>query len=190
MRHLRLLRFSAATTLVLAFVHWLWLAAPAEAVIVRTQEPPDTTLIRARHALRDVDERAWQAIAFKRVRTEGEDRVLLRLVGFPDVVAFDRDRPLLVDLDPVQSVPLPQDMGRLAADAPTLPNVGQFDITDLATYLPRDRALRITLPLVSGADVLLKIPPYMQREWLSVVDFHLSSGGGQALWLESAAAQN
>lgn len=166
--------------LVLVLASWLWLAEPARAILVQTQEPPDVTLVRSRHALQDADNRGWQAIAFKRVRSSDSDPVLLRLVGFPGAIEFDRERPLLVELDAdTTSILLPPNLGRLAADAPALPNVGQFELTDLcaATHacqdLPRDRALRLMLPLASGEDVLLKIPPYIQREWLTVMDFRL-----------------
>ncbi|MEO1133624.1 MAG: DUF3122 domain-containing protein [Cyanobacteria bacterium J06639_1] len=162
-----------AIALCVLAIAWGCSAPTARAFFVQTQEPPDVTLVRSRHAFQDLDRHSWQAIVFKRVRESGSDRLLLRLVGYPDVVAFDRERPLTVKLDPSSPVYAPQDMGRLAADAPELPNVGQFDITELAQSLPSDRALRIALPLASGADTILRVPPYLQKEWRKVADFHL-----------------
>ena len=64
------------------------------AAIRQLEEAPGQMVYQSRQTLKDQHGNNWQAIAFKRIRADGETNFYLRLVGFPGVAKIDRSQPL------------------------------------------------------------------------------------------------
>ncbi len=138
--------------------------APAIAAIQRLEEAPQQVLVQSRHSLRDDRGRAWQTILFRRVANDTTERIDLRLVGFPEVVAFSHPRDLAIALP--DGTPL-YARDRFADSAPA-PNVGQYDLQSVLPMLPQDRAIVLDLPLTDPTPTRLKIPGAVVWEWQQV----------------------
>ncbi len=150
----------------LVLVLWLGSGAPAIASLHTYHERPGQVTVRSRQSLRDEADRAWQAVAFKRIQGDQLQGLYLRLIGFPGAVQVDRQQPLvLMDLTG-QSWQLPW---ALDSQTQTLPgNVGQFDLQPLLGQLPQARPLELQIPVVGEAAVTCAIAPFIVREWLQV----------------------
>ena len=64
------------------------------AAIRQLEEAPGQMVYQSRQTLKDQHGNNWQAIAFKRIRADGETNFYLRLVDFPGVAKIDRSQPL------------------------------------------------------------------------------------------------
>jgi len=58
------------------------------------KEASGEMVYQARQTLKDQHGNNWQAIAFERIRNDGQTSFFLRLVGFPNVAEIDRSQPL------------------------------------------------------------------------------------------------
>jgi hypothetical protein len=142
---------------------------PTAAAIRQLEEAPGQIVYQSRQTLKDQHGNNWQAIAFKRIRPDGQTSFELRLVGFPGVVEIDRTQPLI----------LTDSLGKTlaAADASNdlftenhrpEPNIGQYDLQPLLPQLQAEIPLKLTLPTLSGEAVRLSIAPSFTQEWQTV----------------------
>lgn len=150
----------------------LWMLAmfvwptPAGASIHVYRERPGQVTVRSRLSLRDYQDRAWQAITFKRTQGDTLQGYYLRLVGFPGVVQIDRQRPVSFIAPTGQQWQL---SWAVDPQAKTLPaNVGQFDLAPLLADLDRPMPLEVQLPLVDDDPAEFAIAPFILQEWLQV----------------------
>lgn len=146
----------------------LWAAGMpvAQASVHVYRERPGQVTVRSRLSLRDFRDRAWQAIAFKRTQGSTLQGYYLRLVGFPEAVAVDRQQPVALFAPTGQSWRLPWAVDPQAKTLP--PNVGQFDLAPLLTDLDNAVPLEVQLPLVGDDPVEMAIAPFIVAEWLQV----------------------
>jgi len=152
---------------------WGLLNPPSAAAAIRQlEEAPGQIVYQSRQTLKDQHGTGWQAIAFKRIRPNGQSSFELRLVGFPGVVEIDRSQPLT----------LINSLGKTltAVDASSTiftevtkpePNVGQYDLQPLLPQLQMGIPLKLTLPTLSGEPVNLSISPLLIEEWQTVANY-------------------
>ncbi len=113
--------------------------------------------------LRDLDFETWQLVAYKSPLFE--DKLILRVIGYPGNLRIDHPTSLQVDsgrkqwfLDDKTSlnVELAND-GRQAA--------AEFDLNELVNNIDKNRPLRLSL---SGVFSELPVPPFVVKEWRSL----------------------
>ena len=112
--------------------------------------------------LRDLDFETWQLVAYK--SPFFEDKMILRVIGYPGNLRIDHPTNLQVDSGRKQwllddktllNVELAND-GRQAA--------AEFDLDELIKNLDKNRPLRLSL---SGVFSELPVPPFVVKEWRS-----------------------
>ena len=113
--------------------------------------------------LRDLDFETWQLVAYKSPLFE--DKLILRVIGYPGNLRIDHPMSLQVDSGRKQwfltdktllNLELAED-GRQAA--------AEFDLNELINSLDKNRPLRLSL---SGVFSELPVPPFVVKEWRSL----------------------
>ncbi len=113
--------------------------------------------------LRDLDFETWQLVAYKSPLFE--DKLILRVIGYPGNLRIDHPTNLQVDSGRKQwlltdktslNVELIND-GRQAA--------AEFDLNELISSIDKNRPLRLSL---EGVFSELPVPPYLVKEWRSL----------------------
>ena len=113
--------------------------------------------------LRDLDFETWQLVAYKSPLFE--DKLILRVIGYPGNLRIDHPTNLQVDSGRKQwfltdktllNVELAND-GRQAA--------AEFDLNELIKSIDKNRPLRLSL---SGVFSELPVPPFVVKEWRSL----------------------
>lgn len=130
------------------------------------QEQPGQVTYRSQQSLRDRQDRAWQAVFFKRLRAAQASGLYLRLVGFPGAVEVLTDQPLQIttSLDQIWLAPS-------ALEGLDLPkNVGQYDLRVLMAQLQADLPLRLMVPLTSTDPAEIVVPPFVVQEWRAIAN--------------------
>ena len=113
--------------------------------------------------LRDLDFETWQLVAYK--SPFFEDKLILRVIGYPGNLRIDHPTNLQVDSGRKQW--LLNDKTLLNAE---LANDGrqaaaEFDLNELTTNIDKNRPLRLSL---SGVFSELPVPPFVVKEWRSL----------------------
>ena len=113
--------------------------------------------------LRDLDFETWQLVAYK--SPFFEDKLILRVIGYPGNLRIDHPTNLQVDAGRKQwllndktllNTELAND-GRQAA--------AEFDLNELINNIDKNRPLRLSL---SGVFSELPVPPFVVKEWRSL----------------------
>lgn len=138
-------------------------SSPAWASIHHYPEGPNQMMVRSLQTLRDRDNHAWQVVLFKRTRAGQTESIHLRLVGFPDVVAFKHPWALQITTGTEQVWEAVDLLNQSAFS----PNVGEYDLQGVMEQLNSNTPLRLALP-VRGTGVELLIPPFVVQEWRQV----------------------
>ncbi len=60
------------------------------------------------------------------------------------------------------------DTNEISQGSPTLANVAEYDIKSVLPQLKPESPLQLTLPVVNGAAIELKIPPVAISEWQEI----------------------
>ncbi|MEL7313487.1 MAG: DUF3122 domain-containing protein [Cyanobacteria bacterium J06559_3] len=159
--------------LLIALMVWMALPPNANASLHTYRERPGQVTYRSRQSLRDYQDRAWQAIAFKRLQNATLQGIYLRLVGFPGAVVVDRQRSVVVTAPTGKQWLLPW---QLDPQTPNLPDdVGQYNLQsflqDIETALP----LKLEIPLADTATANIGVAPFVVKEWLQVAATDLSA---------------
>ena len=113
--------------------------------------------------LRDLDFETWQLVAYK--SPFFEDKLILRVIGYPGNLRIDHPTNLQVDSGRKQW--LLKDKTLLNAE---LANDGrqaaaEFDLNELIDNIDKNRPLRLSL---SGVFSELPVPPFVVKEWRSL----------------------
>ena len=113
--------------------------------------------------LRDLDFETWQLVAYNSPLFE--DKLILRIIGYPGNLRIDHPTSLQVDSGRKQwllsdetllNVELAND-GRQAA--------AEFDLNELIKSIDKNRPLRLSL---AGVFSELPVPPFVVKEWRSL----------------------
>jgi Protein of unknown function (DUF3122) len=150
----------------------LGIGQPAFAIITQLEEYPGQMLYQSRQNLQDQTGQSWQAIAFTRIHPEGSSTVSLRLVGFPGSVELDHSQPLTMTTSLGRSRTAQDISSEISQDSPALANVAEYDIKSVLPQLKSEIPLQLTLPVVTGAAIELKIPPLAIEEWQTISTHH------------------
>lgn len=161
-----------SVTSVLVLLMWLSWVPAAEASIHVYRERPGQVTVRSRLSLRDLSDRAWQVIAFKRTQGEALQGYYLRLIGFPGAVEVDRQQSVTFLSPTGQSWQLQWAVDPQAKTLP--PNVGQFDLAPLLNEIDHSLPLEVQLPLIDRDPAEMAIAPFIVDEWLQVKRNHAS----------------
>tara|TARA_B100001778_G_C18158361_1_gene436953 strand:- start:19 stop:519 length:501 start_codon:yes stop_codon:yes gene_type:complete len=114
--------------------------------------------------LRDLDFETWQLVAYKSPLFE--DKLILRVIGYPGNLRIDHPTYLQVDSGRKQwllsdktllNIELAND-GRQAA--------AEFDLNELVNNIDKNRPLRLSL---KGVFSELPVPPFVVKEWRSLI---------------------
>ena len=138
----------------------LAVSAPALASIHKYPETADTVMFRSVQSLRDTEDKAWQVVLYKRVKSGVVKSLNLRLVGFPGI-EMQHPVPLKVAAGKLE-------MGNAKdiwseSDLPI--NVGEYDFKSIITQVESNRPLRLNLPVKNQPETTLLVPPFAVREW-------------------------
>jgi Protein of unknown function (DUF3122) len=150
----------------------LSLGQPAFATISQLEEYPGQMLYQSRQNLQDQTGQFWQAIAFTRIHPEGSSTVSLRLVGFPGSVALDHKQPLILTISSKSNLTARDISSEISQGSPTLDNVAEYDIKSVLPQLKAKIPLQLTLPVVTGNAIELKIPSVAIEEWQTISTYH------------------
>lgn len=155
-----------AIALILTFGLGVLNSPSAAAAIRQLEEAPGQTVYQSRATLKDQHSNGWQAIAFKRVRPEGQTSIELRLVGFPGVAEIDRSKPLTLRNSLGKTLTAPDASENIFGEGQLPePNVGQYDLLQLLPELQAEVPLQLTLPMVSSEDITFSVSPMLLQEW-------------------------
>ena len=138
---------------------------PALASIHKYPEAGDRVMFRSVQSLRDNEDKAWQVVLYKRVKSGVVNSLNLRLVGFPGT---ELQHPL-----PLKVASGNQEIGKAndiwsESDLPI--NVGEYDFKSIITQLDSNRPLQLNLPVKNQKAIELLVPPFSVREWRLLLD--------------------
>ncbi len=139
---------------------------PAGAIIRQQEEAPGQILSQSRHSLRDSSGESWQVILFKRVKDGKVTNLNLRLVGFPNNVAFSHPRALSITTRQGSVFEAPDQF----AEKSPAPNVGQYDLKEILPKLTANQSLKLRLPLEKEQTLYLDIPFPVVLEWQEILN--------------------
>jgi hypothetical protein len=157
--------------IVLAIFFGLGLLHPpiATAAIQQLEEAAGQMIYQSRQSLKDQYGNTWQAIAFKRIRSNGKNSFELRLVGFPGVVELDHTQPLTLTNSLGQNWTVVDDSSDIFAGViEPEPNVGQYDLQPLLPKLQAEIPLKLTVTAINKQPIRLSISPAFIQEWQTI----------------------
>ncbi|MDB9525967.1 DUF3122 domain-containing protein [Oscillatoria sp. CS-180] len=139
---------------------------PAHASLHTYRERPGQVTVRSRQSLRDYNDRAWQAIAFKRTQGTALQGIYMRLVGFPGTVEVNPQQPIWVTAPTGQHWQLPWSIDPQTRTLPV--NAGQYNLQPLLEDVRNPLPLEMQLSLAGDEVVEWAIAPFIVKEWLQV----------------------
>jgi hypothetical protein len=154
-------------TIALLVLGLTWMP-PAQASLHTYRERPGQVTVRSQQSLRDDSDRAWQAVAFKRWQQGQYQGTYLRLVGFPEVVTLDGDRPLALLAPTGQQWQLAPSLDSQTAQLPA--NAAQYNLEPLLGDLTAALPLDLQVPISEATPATLTLAPFQVQEWLQLRD--------------------
>lgn len=141
--------------------------APAWAEF-QTEQVNGQMLYKSWQTFYDIDRHSWKAIAFRQVGDLGITSVYLRLITFPGTTNVDHGKSLTLLRPDAEPLLLADETAAIAPNAPLYPNVAQYDLSLILSQLDPAQPVRLSLPVVNGQPILLKVPPGAIREWQAI----------------------
>jgi len=133
---------------------------PAQALMRETVEKPGQVVYQSRQTLKDQTGQTWQVVLFKRVKTDADPEIDLRLVGFPGNTIFKHPAPLIIRPDANSQFALED---AFAEENPG-ENVGQYIISEAFKMSPPNGIWELELPLAGDSNII-KVPYFVLQEW-------------------------
>jgi hypothetical protein len=137
---------------------------PAAADIRTAEVAPGQVFVKSFQSLRDRSGNSWQVVFYKELNDGQVKDVNLRLVGFPELEAFQHPAPLSITTKNGRSWQAED----VFTDAPPVDNIGQYDFRDLIFELPTDTKLLLSPQVTGGRTVTLPVPPFVVEQWQTV----------------------
>lgn len=138
---------------------------PALASIHAYPEAENQVMYRSIQSFRDTNDRAWQTVLFKRVKSGLITSVHLRLSGFPGI-EVQHPSPLTIEAGRNQ-----QWTAEDVADTAQLPpNVAEYDVMGFMQKIEGNPPLRLSLKSADQKIVRMIIPPLALKEWHQLMD--------------------
>lgn len=140
------------------------------ALLREHHQSPGVLRYHAQHSIKDKQNRAWQVILFPEDRNPPTKEYYLRLVGFPGVVEVAHPQPLEL-ITSQGNILIAPDAFSTASPAT---NVGQYNMSELISLLPKRGSLKLVLEISdengSLESVVLKIGSSILDEWRILVE--------------------
>ncbi|MEG4960801.1 MULTISPECIES: DUF3122 domain-containing protein [unclassified Microcoleus] len=153
------------TIISLCFYLILAVNPPALASIHKYPETAETVMFRSVQSLRDTDDKAWQVVLYKRVKSGVVKSLNLRLVGFPGI---EVQHPVAMKVAAgKREIGTAKDIWN-ESDLPI--NVGEYDFKSIISQLDSNRPLRLNFPVKNQKETELLVPPFAVREWRLLLD--------------------
>lgn len=143
--------------------------SPAFATVTQIEEYPGQMLYQSRQTLQDQTGNSWQMIVFKRVHPEGSAAISLRLIGFANGVEFNHTQPLTLTTSTGKTLTARDISNEISQSTSAPANVGEYDLQSVAPQLKSEIPLYLTLPMVTGSSIELKIPFAVVQEWQAIL---------------------
>ncbi|MEG3907685.1 DUF3122 domain-containing protein [Microcoleus sp. w2-18aC6] len=153
------------TIISLCFYLILAVSPPAFASIHKYPETAETVMFRSVQSLRDTDDKAWQVVLYKRVKSGVVKSLNLRVVGFPGT---ELQHPV-----PLKVAAGKREMGKANDiwNESGLPiNVGEYDFKSIIAQLESNQPLLLSLPVKNQKETELLVPPFAVRQWRLLSD--------------------
>ena len=113
--------------------------------------------------LRDLDFETWQLVAYKSPLYE--DKLILRIIGYPGNLRIDHPRGLNVESGRKQWILDDKTLLNEALANDGRQAAAEFDLDELIQNIDKNRPLRLSL---SGVFSELPVPPFVVKEWRSL----------------------
>jgi len=113
--------------------------------------------------LRDLDFQTWQLVAYKSPLFE--DKLILRVIGYPGNLRIDHPTGLRVDSGRKQWVLDDKTLFNVELANDNRQAAAEFDLDELIQNIDKNRPLRLSL---SGVFTELPVPPFVVKEWRSL----------------------
>jgi len=153
-------------TLVLSLYLMICNAQFALASIHTYPESSTQIMYRSQQSLRDISDRAWQAVLYKRITSGKLETLRLRLVGFPGIINLDHPQKLQVTTGNGK-VWKAED---ILLDYSFPPNIGEYDFLEVMKSLDYDTPLRLNLYLEDSSKAEIVVPIFAVKEWRLLFD--------------------
>ena len=141
----------------------------AAAVIRQLKEAPGQIVYQSRQTLNDQHRNSWQAIAFKRIRPDGNTSFYLRLVGFTGTAEIAHSQPLTLTNSMGQILNAVDASSQIFTDARSPePNVGQYDLQPILSQLRVELPWHLSVPMTHDETIILHVPTFFVQEWQTV----------------------
>lgn len=141
----------------------------AFAAIRQLEEAPGQIVYQSRQTLKDQHNTSWQAIAFKRIRPDGNTSFYLRLVGFPGAAEIAHSQPLTLTNSMGQILNAVDASSQIFTDARLPePNVGQYDLQPILSHLRVELPWHLSVPMTHDETIVLHVPQFLVQEWQTV----------------------
>ena len=113
--------------------------------------------------LRDLDFETWQLVAYK--SPFFEDKLILRVIGYPGNLRIDHPTSLQVDSGRKQWLLNDQTLLNTELAKDERQAAAEFDLNELIKNIDKNRPLKLSL---SGVFSELPVPPFVVKEWRSL----------------------
>ncbi len=114
--------------------------------------------------LRDLDFETWQLVAYKSPLFE--DKLILRVIGYPGNLRIDHPTSLQVDSGRKQWLLSDKTSLNFELASDGREAAAEFDLNQLINSIDKNRPLRLSL---SGVFSELPVPPFLVKEWRSLI---------------------
>jgi Protein of unknown function (DUF3122) len=136
------------------------------------KESSGQMVYQARQTLKDQHGNNWQAIAFERIRNDGQTSFYLRLVGFPKLAEIDRSQPLILTNSLGKILTATDSSNDIFTDSfEPQPNVGQYNLQPVLSQLQAKIPLKLSLPIIGDEAISLSVPPSFVEEWQTIANY-------------------
>ena len=176
-QHLRQLisRLTATALVGLLLLGIGFQTSPALAAIRPLEEGPGQVVYQARQTLTDQHGHRWQAIAFKRIRSDQSEILYLRLAGFPGSAVIDRTQPLTFTSSLGQTLTAADVSSQMFTDAERPePHIGQYDLQPIVAQLHPELPWQLTLATTTQP-LILALPAAAIQDWQTLAQVQLDS---------------
>lgn len=148
--------------LIISFIFLIPCNANAQIQVKSAEDGSE--LRRSLESVRDLDYDTWQLVAYK--QNQGQDKIILRIVGFPGRLRIDHPTSLIVHSGRKDWELKDITMSNKALANDSREAASEFDLSPLIAELTNNRPLRLMLKDVFTE---LPIPPYLVSEWRSLI---------------------
>jgi len=137
----------------------------AHSNIRQLEEAPGQIVYQSRQKLYDQNKNIWQAIAFKRIRPNGETSLKLRLIGFPGTAELFHPHPLSIEIPGQRPLEADDVSDEPFTDQQPTGNVGQYDLKPILFQLPTALEIVLSIPTTESSQIKIGVSPLVVQEW-------------------------